>query len=116
MSDLSLLNPTSHAIAVYASRALSSVATQHSLPSGRYPLTWAGLPLPDRTSLGLAHTNRRDPAGPSLERHRRQVVEQLAACHDRRPLREVGWGEGCARALAHACRQKSLNLSGASSV
>src|ERR1700745_3361560 len=38
MSDLSWLNPTPHAIAVYASRPLSPVATQHSLPSGRYPL------------------------------------------------------------------------------
>jgi len=43
-------------------------------------------------------------------------VEQLAARRDRRPLREVGWGEGCARALAHAYRQKSLSLSGANSV
>src|SRR3954468_12527852 len=38
MSDLSWLNPTPHAIAVYASRPLSPVATQHSLPSGRYSL------------------------------------------------------------------------------
>src|SRR5262249_21312687 len=30
--------------AVYASQPLSPVATQHSLPSGRYSLTWAGLP------------------------------------------------------------------------
>ena len=36
-------NPTPHAIAVYASRPLSPVAPQHSLPSGRYSLTWAGL-------------------------------------------------------------------------
>src|SRR6266480_7503856 len=38
MSDLSWLNPTPHAIAVYASSPLSPVATQHSLPSGRYSL------------------------------------------------------------------------------
>jgi hypothetical protein len=38
MSDLSWLNPTPHAIAVYASRPLSPGATQHSLPSGRYSL------------------------------------------------------------------------------
>src|SRR4029079_12654846 len=38
MSDLSWLNPTPHAIAVYASQPLSPVATQHSLPSGRYSL------------------------------------------------------------------------------
>src|SRR5262245_55455873 len=44
MSDLSWLNPTPHAIAVYASQPLSPVATQHSIPSGRYSLTWAGLP------------------------------------------------------------------------
>src|SRR5215510_9250769 len=41
MSDFSWLNPTPHAIAVYASQPLSPVATQHSLPSGRYSLTWA---------------------------------------------------------------------------
>src|SRR5262249_24516395 len=29
---------------LYASRPLSPVAAQHSLPSGRYSLTWAGLP------------------------------------------------------------------------
>src|SRR5438552_5828174 len=38
ISDLSWLNPTPHAIAVYASSPLSSVATQHSLPSRRYSL------------------------------------------------------------------------------
>src|SRR5438093_11691201 len=31
------LNPTPHAIAVYASQPLLPVATQHSLPSGSYP-------------------------------------------------------------------------------
>src|SRR5215468_9401097 len=38
MSNLSWLNPTPHAIAVYASQPLSPVVTQHSLPSGRYSL------------------------------------------------------------------------------
>jgi hypothetical protein len=38
MSNLSWLNPTAHAIAVYASHPLSPVATQHSPPSGRYSL------------------------------------------------------------------------------
>src|SRR6266516_7183608 len=47
MSDLSWLNPTPHAIAVYASQPLSPVATQHSLPSGRYSLLG-----PDFTSTG----------------------------------------------------------------
>src|SRR6266550_3995232 len=56
MSDLSWLNPTPHAIAVYASRPLSPVATQHSLPSGRYSLTWAGLPPAGSRQLCLAHS------------------------------------------------------------
>src|ERR1700756_3650004 len=56
MSDLSWLNPTPHAIAVYASRPLSAVATQHSLPSGRYPLLGPDFHRLDRTSLRLAHS------------------------------------------------------------
>src|ERR1700726_4179769 len=55
MSDLSWLNPTPHAIAVYASQPLSPVATQHSLPSGRYPLLGPDFHRLDRTSLRLAH-------------------------------------------------------------
>src|SRR5437773_12455345 len=55
MSDLSWLNPTPHAIAVYASRPLSPGATQHSLPSGRYPLLGPDFHRLDRTSLRLAH-------------------------------------------------------------
>src|SRR3977135_719899 len=51
MSDLSWLNPTPHAIAVYASRPLSPVATQHSLPSGRYSLLGPGFHRLDRTSF-----------------------------------------------------------------
>src|SRR5947209_8103442 len=54
--DLSRLNPTPHAIAVYASRPLSPVATQHSLPSGRYPLLGPDSHRLDRTSLRLAHS------------------------------------------------------------
>src|SRR5262249_43747567 len=54
MSDLSWLNPTPHAIAVYASRPLSPVATQHSLPSGRSPLLGPDLHRLDRPSLRLA--------------------------------------------------------------
>src|SRR3974390_1569716 len=53
MSDLSWLNPTPRAIAVYASRPLSPVATQHSLPSGRYSLLGPDFHRPDRTSLRL---------------------------------------------------------------
>ena len=56
MSDLSRLNPTPHAIAVYASRPLSPVATQHSLPSGRYPLLGPDFHRLDRTSFALAHS------------------------------------------------------------
>src|SRR6266536_2576978 len=51
MYDLSWLNPTPHAIAVYASQPLSPVVTQHSLPSGRYPLLGPGLHRQDRTSF-----------------------------------------------------------------
>src|SRR5205809_2096921 len=56
MSDLSWLNPTPHAIAVYASRLLSPVAAQHSLPSGRYSLLGPDFHRLDRTSLRLAHS------------------------------------------------------------
>src|SRR5881396_2521426 len=56
MSDLSWLNPTPHTIAVYASRPLSPAATQHSLPSGRYPLLGPDFRRLDRTSLRLAHS------------------------------------------------------------
>src|SRR5947209_14358481 len=55
MYDLSWLNPTPHAIAVYASQPLSPAATQHSLPSGRYPLFGPDFHRLDRTSLRLAH-------------------------------------------------------------
>ena len=51
MSDLSWLNPTPHAIAVYASQPLSPVATQHSLPSGRYSLLGPVVHRLDRTSF-----------------------------------------------------------------
>src|SRR5215207_8703207 len=56
MSNLSWLNPTPHAIAVYASSPLSPGVTQHSLPSGRYPLTWAGLSPAGSHQLCLAHS------------------------------------------------------------
>src|SRR5215218_10903437 len=51
MADLSWLNPTPHAIAVYASQPLSPVATQHSLPSGRYSLLGPDFHRLDRTSF-----------------------------------------------------------------
>src|SRR6266536_1861502 len=56
ISDLSWLNPTPHAIAVYASQPLSPVVTQHSLPSGRLLLTWAGLTPAGSHQLCLAHS------------------------------------------------------------
>ena len=55
MYDLSWLNPTPRAIAVYASQPLSPAATQHSLPSGRYSLLGPGFHRLDRTSFVLAH-------------------------------------------------------------
>src|SRR3954464_4161748 len=51
LSDLSWLNPTPHAIAVYASQPLSPVATQHSLPSGRYSLLGPDFHRLDRASF-----------------------------------------------------------------
>src|SRR5512132_597017 len=51
MSDLSWLNPTPHAIAVYASQPTSPLTTQHSLPSGRYSLLGPDFHRPDRTSF-----------------------------------------------------------------
>src|SRR5437660_11677801 len=51
MSDLTRLNPTPHAIAVYASQPLSPVATQHSLPSRRYSLLGPDFHRLDRTSF-----------------------------------------------------------------
>jgi hypothetical protein len=51
MSNLSWLNPTPHAIAVYASQPPSPVAPQHSLPSGRYSLLGPDLHRQDRTSF-----------------------------------------------------------------
>src|SRR5262249_3140421 len=90
MSDLSWLNPTPHAIAVYASRPLSPVATQHSLPSGRYPLLGPDLHRLDRTSLRLAHSldhlvGERENAGRNLEAERAGRVE----IDDKLNLREL---------------------------
>jgi hypothetical protein len=55
MYDLSWLNPTPRAIAVYASQPLSPAVTQHSLPSGRYSLLGPDFHRLDRTSLRLVH-------------------------------------------------------------
>src|SRR6476646_7801310 len=72
MSDLSWLNPTPHAIAVYASRLLSPVATQHSLPSGRYSLLGPDFHRQDRASFAwrthsiTSSARRRSDVGNSM--------------------------------------------------
>src|SRR6266480_1420912 len=82
MSDLSWLNPTPHAIAVYASQPLSPVATQHSLPSGRYSLLG-----PDFTSTGWIA-----PALPGalIRLPRRCARAASAAFRGRVPWRSLG--------------------------
>jgi hypothetical protein len=50
-TGVDFLQPTPHAIAVYASQPLSPVATQHSLPSGRYSLLGPDFHRQDRTSF-----------------------------------------------------------------
>src|SRR6201993_3742838 len=72
-SDLSWLNPTPHAIAVYASRPLSPVTTQHSLPSRRYSLLGPDFHRLDRTSLRLAHPTQ----SPHQHRRRARAKTQL---------------------------------------
>src|SRR5947209_5330548 len=76
MSDLSWLNPTPHAIAVYASRPLLPVAAQHSLPSGRYSLLGPDFHRLDRTSLRLAHSLDH-LVGKSEQRRRHFEAERL---------------------------------------
>src|SRR5215470_15293171 len=76
MSDLSWLNPTPHAIAVYASRPLSPVAAQHSLPSGRYSLLGPDFHRLDRTSLRLAHSLD-NLVGAGEQRRRHVEAERL---------------------------------------
>src|ERR671937_3181037 len=78
MSDLSRLNPTPHAIAVYASQPLSPVATQHSLPSGRYPLLGPDFHRLDRTSLRLAHSFDH-LVGAAEQRERESDVKRLGS-------------------------------------
>src|SRR5213595_1323928 len=97
MSDLSWLNPTPHAIAVYASQPLSPVATQHSLPSGRYSLLGPDFHRLDRTSLRLAHSldhliGTREQRRRHFETERtggRQVEDELEL--GRSHNRQVGW-------------------------
>src|SRR5215467_5492801 len=77
MSDLSWLNPTPHAIAVYASQPLSPVATQHSLPSGRYSLTWAGLPPAGSHQLAAGALIRSPNGFPSYGADTRLALRSL---------------------------------------
>src|SRR5262249_42625168 len=65
MSHLSWLNPTPHAIAVYASQPLSPVAPQHSLPSGRYSLLGPDFHRLDRTSFAWRTHSMTSSARPS---------------------------------------------------
>src|SRR6516162_2062770 len=83
MSDLSGLNPTPHAIAVYASRPLSPGVTQHSLPSGRCPLLGPVFHRLDRTSLpgALIRSPRRRRRAPSADG--RQLSRLLRARRER---------------------------------
>src|SRR4029079_14363254 len=86
MSDLSWLNPTPHAIAVYASRPLSPGATQHSLPNGRYSLLGPDLHRLDRTSLRLAHSfDHLVGAGEQRGRNGAAAADH-ARCHPRYSL------------------------------
>src|SRR5438132_1760246 len=81
MSDLSWLNPTPHAIAVYASRPLSPVAAQHSLPSGRYSLLGPDFHRLDRTSLRLAHSFDHLVGAPRPSIELAHFVDQLRSFH-----------------------------------
>src|SRR5262249_23563614 len=56
MSDLSWLNPTPHAIAVYASQPTSPLTTQTLATKRTLLLTWAGLPPAGSHQLCLAHS------------------------------------------------------------
>src|SRR5438067_7046876 len=78
MSDLSWLNPTPQAIAVYASSPLSPAATQHSLPSGCYSLLGPDLHRLDRTSLRLAHSL--DHLVGTGKQGRRERIEFILGC------------------------------------
>src|SRR5262245_385577 len=97
MSHLSWLDPTPHAIAVYASRPLSPRATQHSLPRGRYSLLGPDLHRLDRTSFVLAHSFN-DLVGPDKQQRGHFKIERLSRLEvehclvfDRRLHWKVGW-------------------------
>src|SRR5262245_40964495 len=89
MSDLSWLNPTPRAIAVYASQPLSPAATQHSLPSRRYPLLEPDFHRLDRTSLRLAHLF--DHLVGEREYLCRHVEAERVGGHDTEDQFVLGW-------------------------
>src|ERR1700739_4236115 len=108
MSDLSWLNPTPHTIACTAPRPLSPVATQHSLPSGRYPLLGPDFHRLDRTSLQLAHSfdhllgaGKQYPRDHDAESFRRPEIDhklEFRRCLHRK-IRRLGAAENAAHVL-----------------
>src|SRR5262245_11030063 len=89
MYDLSWLNPTPHAIAVYASQPLSPVTTQHSLPSGRYSLLGPDLHRLDRTSFAwrtysITSSARGPRAIPAASSHSIALLDLYRSVVDRR--------------------------------
>ena len=96
MSDLSWLNPTPHAIAVYASRPLSPVATQHSLPSGRYSLLGPDFHRLDRASFAwrthsITSSARASSDGRDFEAERPGRVEVGQIEEDTREETRLGY-------------------------
>ena len=82
---------------MYASQPLSPVATQHSLPSGRYSLLGPDFRRLDRTSLRLAHlfdhlVGSREQCSRHFEAERFGGLDVEHGFVFRRSLhREVGW-------------------------
>src|SRR5213076_1384173 len=99
MSDLSWLNPTPHAIAVYASQPLSPVATQHSLPSGRYSLLGPDFHRLDRTSFAW---RTHSIASSARARKVSGMVNPIALAALRLTINSnfVGWSTGRSAGLA----------------
>src|SRR5215813_4183995 len=83
MSDLSWLNPTPHAIAVYASQPTSPLTTQHSLPSGRYSLLGPDFHRLDRTSFAWRTHSITSSARRRIERDTvaAAIVDHLRLCN-----------------------------------
>ena len=105
---LSRLNRPPHAIAVYASRPLSPVATQHSLPGGRYPLPGPVFHRLDRASFAWR-------TGTTL---RVRDVDQAVAIWRRvggratPRARTRGWRRGVGRSAGGSACRPARSLSG----